>query len=166
MRKNVRLYPLSWFVWGSIPSRRNPERRPNSPWRTGVSLCIVLSGGPAGKLGGELPPGFGERLTVLYLYSISKQMKPWIHWYSIPELRSLYCSIPRCLESLLAPCSPSLSAMKLTTADIVLLRYLLFKQHLPLDAIAARFNVTDRIVRRWRRKYQLFGGPYNPRSVA
>jgi transposase len=56
--------------------------------------------------------------------------------------------------------------MKLTTANIVLFRYLLFEQHLLLDAIAARFNVTDRTVRRWRRKYQLFGDPYTPRSVA
>ena len=41
--KNVQLHPLSWFVWGSTPNVRNPERRPNSPWRTGVSLCIVKS---------------------------------------------------------------------------------------------------------------------------
>jgi len=55
--------------------------------------------------------------------------------------------------------------MKLTTANIVVFKQLLFGPRLPLDAIAARFKVTDRTVRRWRRKYQLFGGPFTPRSV-
>jgi transposase len=55
--------------------------------------------------------------------------------------------------------------MKLTTADIVLLKYLLFEQCLPHHEIAARFNVTTRTVRQWIRKYRVFGGPYTPRRV-
>jgi hypothetical protein len=38
--------------------------------------------------------------------------------------------------------------MKLTTADIVLLKYLLFEQQLPHDDIAARFNVHVTTMRR------------------
>jgi transposase len=55
--------------------------------------------------------------------------------------------------------------MKLTTADVVLLKYLLFEQQLPREAIAARFGVNERTVRRWQNKYQLFGSPFTPRSV-
>jgi transposase len=55
--------------------------------------------------------------------------------------------------------------MKLTDADIAVVKNLLFERHLTCREVALFFDVDVTTARRWRRKYRVFGAPYTPRSV-
>lgn len=57
------------------------------------------------------------------------------------------------------------ATMKLTTTDIAVVKQLLFTDYLPHQEVAERYGVSRRTVRKWSRKYKVFGRPYAPRSV-